>query len=187
MCSLVSAGACKKPSTPQEEPPTVPFDIKLVGAGGGPLDSHLYNCTYQAGGKTAKFRLELKQHGPMSGEIPMASAEGKFLAVTGSDNSVLLEDLKKALEAKEVPKRFPRIAELPFDVVILAQRESRDPSGAFLDQPPGDWVLLKVFLPKGRDDGEVYLHLNPVLGKAEFSMKDSDYGDYVLGQLARVL
>jgi len=34
----------------------------------------------------------------MSGEIPMAPAEGKFLAVAGSNDAMLLEDLKRILE-----------------------------------------------------------------------------------------
>jgi hypothetical protein len=165
MCSSVEVDGCKKPSTSpekvtpsnaqfephlqQEEPPTVSFEIKPAGRAGGPLDIHLYDCTYQAGGKTAKFRLQLKQRGPMTGEIPMASAEGKFIAVTGSDNSVLLEDLKKALEAKEIPEKYSRIAEVSFDAVVLVQRQSRDASGGYADKPQGDWMLVKLFLPKG--------------------------------------
>ena len=37
------------------------------------------------------------------------------------------------------------------------------------------------------DEGEVFLNLAPALGKAEFSIKDSDYGNFVVGQLAKVL
>ena len=194
ICSLIGADGCKKsspapdkPLMQQEEPPTVLFDIKSVDALNGSGDSQLYECTYSMGGKTARFRLQFHQKGPMSGEIPMASAEGKFLAVPGSDNSVLMEDLKKALEAKEISKAHSRIAELSFDAVILGQRQSRNAAGGYSDEPPGDWTLVKVFLPKGGDDGEIFLNLNPVLGKAEFSIKDSDYGDYLLVQFAKVL
>jgi len=48
-------------------------------------------------------------------------------------------------------------------------------------------VLLRLFLPKGGDDGEVFLNLNPVLGKAGFSIKGSDYGNFLMEQLAKVL
>jgi hypothetical protein len=41
-------------------------------------------------------------------------------------------------------------------------------------------------LPKGGDEGEVLLNLNPVLGRGEFSIKDEDYGDYLLRQFAKV-
>lgn len=49
----------------------------------------------------------------------------------------------------------------------------------------GNWIAAKLFF--GGDQGEVFLNLNPALGKAEFSIKDSDYGDYVIGELAKVL
>jgi hypothetical protein len=39
----------------------------------------------------------------------------------------------------------------------------------------------------GAGSSEVYLNLNPVLGKGEFSIKDPDYGDGVLLELAKVL
>ena len=100
---------------------------------------------------------------------------------------MLLADLKKALEAKDTPKSVSRTKELPFDAVVLADHQSRDTAGSMHDSPSGDWIILKLFLPKGGDDGELFLHLNPVLGKGEFSIKDSDYGDYVLSQFARVL
>jgi hypothetical protein len=49
-------------------------------------------------------------------------------------------------------------------------------------------MTIKLFLPKGgHDQGEVFLNLNPLLGKGEFSLKDSDYGDYLLKQFAQVL
>jgi len=48
-------------------------------------------------------------------------------------------------------------------------------------------VIVKLFLPKGGDDGEVFLNINPLLGKGEFSIKDADYGDFVVQELARVL
>ena len=174
-------------SEPQNEPdvpPNVRFDIG-VSAADTSTGYQVYDCTYQAGGKLAKFRLRLKQNGPVHGEIPMASANGSFIALDGSDNSVLLRDLKLALEAKTIPRQIVRMKELQFDAVILAEHQSE--SGGYCDKPCGDWTAMKLFLPKGGDDGEVYLDFNSVLGKAEFSIKDPDYGDYVLEQLAKVL
>ena len=107
--------------------------------------------------------------------------------MSGSENSVLLEDLKKALDAKEFPQKVSRIKELPFNAAIIGEQQSRDAAGGYSNRPKGDWTLLKLFLPKGGDDGEVFLNINPVMGKAEFSIKDSDYGNYVLEQLAKVL
>ena len=37
------------------------------------------------------------------------------------------------------------------------------------------------------DEAVVFLNLNPVLGKGKFSIKDSEYGDYLLRELAKVL
>jgi hypothetical protein len=162
------------------------FDMKPSNAPPGSVNSQLYDCTYQAGGTTARFRVRFAQDA-MSGEIPMASAEGKFMAVAGSDDAVLLEDLKRTLEAKQAVKNSTKIPELAFDAVVLGQSQSRDPSGGFSSNPPGDWILIKIFLPKGGDEGEVFFNFNPVLRKAEFSIKDSDYGDYVLKELAKVL
>lgn len=199
--SLIGVGACRNPADRKqakpadskvesrfpEEPPTVMFDMKSVVVGGKSTASQLYDCTYQSAGKTARFRIEWRQNGPLSGDIPMAAADGRFLAVAGSDNSALLNDLKKALEAKQIPQKISGVKEVPFDAVVLGDHQSRDESGGYHDNPRGDWILLKLFLPKGGDDGELFLNINPVLGKGEFSIKDEEYGDYLLGQFARVL
>lgn len=147
----------------------------------------LYDCTFQARGKTAKFRLQFRQEGPLKGELPMARASGKFLAMPGSDNSALVEDLLKALEAKRLPAQAARTAELAFDAVVLGENQSRSPSGGFLGSPSGGWKTVKIFLPPGGDDAEMFLGLNPVAGKGEFSLKDPDYGDYLVTHLASVL
>jgi len=46
---------------------------------------------------------------------------------------------------------------------------------------------MKIFLGKGDSEGEVFLNFNSALGKGEFSIKDSDYGDFVIAELAKVL
>lgn len=123
----------------------------------------------------------------MSDKIQVAPGEGKFLAVAGSENLVLLQALKKALDAKTIPKASRRVEELAFDAIVLGQNQSRGPSGSFSNNPPGEWIAIKIFLPKGGDNGELFLNLNPTLGKGEFSRKDSDYGDYLMQELAKVL
>jgi len=140
---LIVTNGCSRPSTASrisdpkgtnvgsavqgQEPPTVLFDIKRQNGSSGPGGLEVYDCTYRERAKTAMFRHEFR-HGPMSGEIPMARAEGKFLAVAGSENSALLEDLMKALEAKRYPARSPRTVELAFDAVVLGERQSRNSS-----------------------------------------------------------
>ena len=39
----------------------------------------------------------------------------------------------------------------------------------------------------GNGDAELFLNLNQAIQKGEFSMKDPDYGDYLIAQLARIL
>ena len=46
---------------------------------------------------------------------------------------------------------------------------------------------MKIFIGEGEEEGEVFLNLNPVIKKGQFSIKDAEYGDIVLRQLARVL
>jgi hypothetical protein len=168
------------------EPAPVQFDLKL-SPGAPNSKARLFDCWYTARGKTARFRLEL-EWGPMPKDsFPVVSGEGRFTSVPGSDNSVLLEELKKALDAKQMPGVSQRVPELLFSAAVIGEKQSRTAGGGFSDHPLGDWVLVKLFLPKGGDDGEVFLNFNPVLGKGEFSIKDSDYGDYVLNELAKVL
>jgi hypothetical protein len=57
--------------------------------------------------------------------------------------------------------------------------------GRFSGNPAGEWVNMKIFL--ANDEGEVFLNLNPTSNKGEFSIKDVDYGDVVIAELAKVL
>jgi hypothetical protein len=65
----------------------------------------------------------------------VALGKGKFLAVAGSETPVLLQALKKALDAKKIPKASRRVEELPFDAIVLGQNQSRGPSGSFSNNP----------------------------------------------------
>ena len=163
------------------------FDMKLVKGQSRSDNSQLFDCTYQARGTTARFRIQISL-GEMSGkDFPTASATGKFFSVPQSSDANLLLDLEASLDAKHAVNFSHKIPELAFDAVVLGERQSKNPSEGFSSKPPGDWVVTKIFLPKGGDDGEVFFNFNSVLGKGEFSIKDSDYGDYVLGELAKVL
>jgi hypothetical protein len=147
----------------------------------------MYDCTYTARGRTARFRLQFVEGAVVDEKFQVSKAEGKFVTVAGSDDTALLEDLKTVLDARHLPKNTTKVPELAFDAVVLGRKQSRDASGALSSNPPGDWMATKIFLPKEGDEGEVFLNLNPVLGKGEFTLKDSDYGDYVLKELSKVL
>lgn len=152
----------------------------------GPASGNVkrYQAAYVAEGKTARFDIELTMARP-SGQLPVAFTKGKFIAVANSDASSLLLALQKTLQTKSVPSNPVRVAELPFNAAILGDHVSHSPNGGFAVKPPGNWTTIKLFLGDG--SSEVYLNLNPVLGKGEFAIKDQDYGDGVLQELAKVL
>jgi len=93
----------------------------------------------------------------------------------------------RTLTAKKLPINAKRVSELPFDAVVLGENQSENTDGGFADKPAGKWTVIKLFLPVGGDEGEVFLGINPTAGKGEFSMKDEEYGDYLLKEFARVL
>lgn len=191
---LMTAGLCagceKQDAQPIAEPlvPAVGdgwLMFSLRPADGASRDNvKRYQAAYVADGKTARFDIELTMARP-SGQIPVAFTKGKFIAVPNSDASGLLAALQKTLQAKTIPSNPVRVAELPFSAVILGDHASHSPNGGFAVKPPGNWTSVKLFLREG--SFEVFFNLNPVLGKGEFSMKDPDYGDGVLQELAKVL
>jgi hypothetical protein len=117
----------------------------------------------------------------------MCSGQGKFIAETGSNPTVLLDDLRISLEAKSAPTNVKRVSELPFEYVRFGERLSRTAKGGLAEAPSGTWTAMKLFIGQGEDEGEVFFNINPDTGHGEFSIKDAEYGDIVLAQLATVL
>jgi hypothetical protein len=76
-----------------------------------------------------------------------------------------------------LPDRVARAQTVPFTFASLGENQL----------PSGRWSSLKLFFGEGEQECEVFLNLNPAIGKAEFSIKDSDYGDLLLAQFAKVL
>lgn len=125
--------------------------------------------------------------GGASGDPQIAFGSSKFIAVAGSDASVFLRKLQKALEAKTLPAQPKRVAELLFTAAILGTNQSHSKDGGFFTKPPGHWTAMKIFVGNHDDPAEVFLNFNTVLHKGEFSIKDPDYGDDILKELAKVL
>lgn len=194
---VVFAGGCNRPAELRHEsavdsyvavPNSVVFDIEPLENGDG---SSMWKATYEAGGKTAKFQIELGPTTPLDDEesrtMGAGTGKGKFIADPESDAGVLLADLKKALEARTLPKRTTRVSSLPFTFVTFGKRMSQDSNGGFAAAPPGNCTPMKIFLGEGEREGVVFLNINPVIKKGQFSIKDADYGDSVVAQLAKVL
>jgi len=194
---LTLIGACNHTSTgtPRSseehyfpDPNSVGFNIEPLQGDGS---TRQWLATYTSQGKTAKFIVELGPAKPLddkeSRAFDIQTGNGKLVAVPGSDAITLLADLKKALEAKKLPTRPKRVSSLPFQFVTLGENLSQAVGGGFNSKPPGNWTPMKIFLGEGEQEGQVFLNLNPVIKKGQFSIKDADYGDIVLAQLAQVL
>jgi hypothetical protein len=160
---------------------SVGFDIRPLKGQNGSLR---LEATYESRGRLAKFAIEF---GPThnveskdSKDFPMGMGQGRFLAEPGSDATVLLADLQKALEAKTIPAKTQRVQALPFTFVNLGDNLSQGPGGGFNANPPGGWTAIKIFMGEGEQEGEMFVNFNQTIGKGQFSIKDADYGDLVL-------
>jgi hypothetical protein len=144
--------ACNRPAQKAAQHPTEQYRgsrFRRIDNQPGPApgNSEAWLATYTAHGKTAKFRIEL---GPSQGlddkVLDMKSGEGKFIPEPGSDSSVLLADLKEALEAKALSVKVQGASGLRFTFVSLEANESQALGGGFALQPRGNWTPMKIFI-----------------------------------------
>jgi|SRR5271168_748011 len=197
LSAVLLAAACSRPaSAPSDRvveayapsSGAVGFDLTALPS---PPGSSQWKATYSSKGKTAIFRIELGPGKVSGGDGPadfvIKSGEGKFVAETGSDASVLLSDLKIALEAKTLPSKVRRASSIPFTFVNIGENLSQAQDGGFNAKPPGNWTAIKLFMGEGEQECEVFFNVNSAIGKGEFSIKDIDYGDLLLAQFAKVL
>jgi hypothetical protein len=146
--------------------------------------------TYNSNGKVAKFRIQFGPGKSAPGKpanFSLKLGEGRLIPEPGSDSSVLLVDLKKALQAKTAHQPSLEKASIPFTYANIGDDLSQAAGGGFNARPKGNWTALKLFFGEGDQEAEVFLNINAKIKKAQFSMKDPDYGDLVLDQLAKVL
>jgi hypothetical protein len=165
----------------QTNPGNVPFSITPVSAPSDQTGHTAWLATY---GEGSRFIITLRIGASSQG--PFQFSTGAFRRIEGSNSQPLLSALAKALEAKATPAPRKAVQVLPFNVAILGTKRTRlSAEGGFTSNPPGTWIVTKVFLADGA--GEVYLNLDPASGTGEFSIKDEEYGDIVLRELASVL
>jgi hypothetical protein len=167
LCSAACAAGAVVPKSPDRF--TVRFYAHLV-----PGKDHsfplVFAASYPGRGSTARFDIALD--GFQSIEF-LSTGRVTLIAVPGSDAHSFLAALERALDATRMPSTPKRVKRLALDCVILDYSRKTG------------WIHTKLFF--GDDQGEVFLNLNPRTGRGEFSLKDSDYGNYVLAQLARVV
>jgi hypothetical protein len=189
LLTLLLTSACKS-KVPADEAYTpmegaVGFDTKLERGPANLEQTTTWLVTSQSAGHLATFRIELGPSKETHAPFPVGFGKGRLLSITGSDSSVMLAQLKTALQAKAIPQSTKRVPDVPFTYAVFGLQTRRYPDGGYGPEKTGTWITLKLFFRDG--EPEVFLNLNPVIGKGEFSIKDPDYGDEVISELAKVL
>jgi hypothetical protein len=187
---LVLAGCGRRPAGLSTIEPYLPDDasvaFKLESATVGAGSQHWIG-TYKSKGKTARFGIELGPSTTAATEFNIRSGTGRFVPDPASDSSFLLVDLQKALRAKGQHAPAPKKTPISFAYANIGENLSQASGGGFSVKPAGNWTAIKLFLGEGDQEGELFLNINSKTGTGQFSMKDADYGDLVLAELARVL
>ena len=191
--ALVVSVACKRVEqrvaefhVPDE--PSVTIDLEPLQSDS---QSQRWMGAYVSGGKVARFRIEL---GPakaapaqITSEFTFKFGEGRLLPERGSDSIVLLADLQKALQAKTLPSTPPQKKTVPFPYANLGDNLSQAGGGGLTQDPPGHWTALKLFFGEGDQESQVFLNINSSIRKAQFAIKDPDYGNLAMAEFAKVL
>jgi hypothetical protein len=186
------AGKADTSSAPVTQSPHYPgsFRIQEVASGAGAGGTKkVWLATAVHGESSARFRIELLLKAQQA-DAPFASTQGALVREEGSDGTWFLGQLAQVLAAKTIPEKAAWADRLEFDAAILGWSLSREVgtdqvAGSFTSNPPGHWIAVKVFVADG--EGEFFLNLNPVDCQGEVSIKDADYGDIVVRELAKIL
>jgi len=188
---LLGLGACEHPQAPGADPvDETAGAVPLRIADAEPLpESEPGSQTWLATCGAERFLIDLTLPAEDPTE-PLSFTTGQLCRFQGAGASACLESIAKALEAGKVEPPQERVDCLPIQAAILGRNLSRGignsvQAGAFTSDRPGTWIATKVFVADG--EGELYLNLSPDTGEAEISIKDSEYGDVVVQELAKVL
>lgn len=168
--------ACRPTETIQ---PASLMPLKITAAeplaGGDPkAKSWLVTC-----GKD-KFLMDLVIPSASPSEtIPFTT--GRFCRHQETDARQCLDSIARVLEAKQVEAPHERSRCLPFQAAILGQNLNDHLVAA----PRGTWLATKAFVAGG--EGEFYMNLSPETGEGEISIRDPEYGNIVVRELAKVM
>ncbi|GES44910.1 hypothetical protein RsS62_41620 [Rhizobium dioscoreae] len=190
---LVSAQNRIEISVPSADDFPVPLAFRVaLQPHGSDTETLILMATYGSGEDETKFIVEIQ--GPDNTEGgsdrgadvggPISFSRGAFHHVPGSRPTRFFQQLAKALTAKVSSFSNAKLETLPFGITFLGAATRRLPEGGF-GGGPGDWYATKLFL--GEEAAEVYFNFNLKSGDAEFSMKDSDYGNPVISELSKVI
>jgi hypothetical protein len=129
---------------------SVGFDLEPHQSGDG---SRQWIGIYSSPGKIARFRIDFgaaeTTPGKTAGDSGVKSGEGAMIPEPGSDASVLLVDLQKALRARTALKAPLTKTSIPFTYVNIGENLSQTRAGGFNANPPGNWTALKLIFGDG--------------------------------------
>ena len=198
-------------ATEQVGQPATPTFVrfKIMPLGKQTNNHWRYSAVYSKDGATARFAIDLVLEGEAEGKTvkdegqfnrpafsqhsvapkKVRAGHGSIIHDPHSDASLLLSDLKIALDATSDPIRSIRVHELPFDFVVLGENmtHTSDPDPILVESENGKWIATKLFLGPRDKESQVFFAFESGGGEGELSLKDSKYGDDLLAELAKVL
>jgi hypothetical protein len=145
-----------------------------------------YEACYTRQSKTAHFVIDLRPSTATSGAATVRTGTGSFIALSDSDDTLLLSELRQVLKANNRPVSSIRVRELPFRFDIVGENLDRGRNGSLVDAATGNWISVRLYLGVHQDK-EVILNFQKPGGTAEFVGSDAQYSNDVLAELAKVL
>jgi hypothetical protein len=168
--------ACRSTETIQEVK-SVPLKITAAEplAGGDPkARTWLVTCGQE------RFLMDLVIPSVDPNE-PIQFTTGRLCRHQETDARQCLDSIARVLEAKQVEAPHERSQCLPFQAAILGQNLNDH----LVSAPRGTWLATKAFVAGG--EGEFYMNLSPETGEGEISIKDPEFGNIVVRELAKVM
>ena len=138
---------------------------------------------------TAHFDIVVEVRAAPAAEA-FSSTRGSFRARDDSRPGDLLRALARAHHGSRRAKATGRVRAVSFEAALLglALSRRRGPdvvAGEFTSNPPGPWIVAKIFLPP--EDAEIFVALNTSAGVGLFVPKDDEYWPDLEPVLASVL
>src|SRR6201996_6494730 len=119
IASIIMLAGCQK--VPQQLASAEPFSPVEGSVGFDAIPSApnahgtmTWTASYVSNQGVTRFQIQIPPAKDSSSDSSISFGKGSFLTVTGSQPSALLEALKPALKAKQLPQKVARTTELPF-------------------------------------------------------------------------
>ena len=169
--------------------PTAIIESSLSEIPSGEVGVQRWHSQFAGRSGTAKFDILMEVRDPRAGE-EYAFTRGSFVAHEGSNAEELLAILARAHHGTRHPKAVARQTSASFATAILGRTLSRGRgtdvlAGEFTPNPPGRWIVAKIFLPP--EDAEMFVAINATDGTGLLIPKDDEYWNDLEPVLASVL